>query len=138
MQQIRGFQSNFENISRDCHAIVYRATVVQQSRDIRESVSLLSLEYSLCSFSFVRQTRDIRESVARHSYKCRLVSKCSHFFSRLSCDTCMTFVRVSRKFCIVNSPKFRGDRFATLARTSRNRRATVLRYILAKQFALNF
>ena len=34
---------------------------------------------------------------------------------------------MSRKFRIVNSPKFRGDKFATLARTSRDRRTTVVR-----------
>ena len=51
MRQIRDFRSNFENIPRDC-----RATVAQQSQDIRESVSRLSRECGL--FSFSRQSRD--------------------------------------------------------------------------------
>ena len=99
MRQILEFRSNFENIFRDCRAIVAR-----QSQDICESVSRRSHECSLFSFSFVRQSRDIRESVVRHMYECRLVlfycqivTRCSHVFSRLSRE---------RKFCIVNSPKF--------------------------------
>ena len=39
---------------------------------------------------------------------------------------------------IVNSPKFRGDRFGTLARTSHNSHATVLRNVLAKKIRLKF
>ena len=53
MRQIREFRSNFENIPRDC-----RATVARQSRDIRESVSLLSRECGLFLFSLLRQSRD--------------------------------------------------------------------------------
>ena len=45
------------------------------------------------------------------------------YFHLNSYNTRATFVRVSRKFRIVNSPKFRGDKFATLARTSRDRLA---------------
>ena len=62
-----------------------------------------------------------RQIVARFSQDCRAT------VARPSCDTRATFVRVSRKFRIVNSPKFRGDKFATLARTSRDRRTTVAR-----------
>ena len=47
--------------------------------------------------------------------------------ARPSYGTRTTFVRVSREFSIVNSPKFHGDRFATLARTSHVRRTTVAR-----------
>ena len=119
MRQIPEFQSNFENIS---------ATVARQSRDIRESVSRLSRK---CIIFIL-----IRTTIARHSCECRttfLRMSLSFIFSPDSreffacclktiagplCDTRTTFVRVSRKFCIVNSPKFHGDRFATFARTS--------------------
>ena len=75
----------------------------------------------------MRQSRDIRASVAL-SFIFSPVSR--EVFARLSgplCDTRTTFVRVSQKFRIVNSPKFRGNKFATLARTSRDRRTTVAR-----------
>ena len=49
--------------------------------------------------------QDCRAPVVRHSMTCR----------------------VSRKFRIVNSPKFRGDKFATFARTSYDYRTTVAR-----------
>ena len=97
----------------------------------------------------------IRTTVARHSCECRttfvrmtlsfiLSPDSREFFAcclttvaRLSCDTRTTFVRVSRKFRIVNSTKFRGDRFATFAQTSGDRRETVARLSrdsLAKYF----
>ena len=131
MRQIRELRSNFKNISCDS-----RATVARQSRDIRESVSRLSRECIL--FSFL-----IRTTVARHSCECgttfvpmslslifspnsrEFFACCLETVARPSCDTHTTFVRVSRKFRIVNSLKFRGDRFATLARTSCDRRTTV-------------
>ena len=80
----------------------------------------------------------IRTTVARHSCECRTTfvrmtlsfifspdsreffACCLKTAARPSCDTRTTFVRVSRKFRIVNSPKFRGDRFATFARPSRD------------------
>ena len=68
MRQIREFQSNFENIPRDC-----RATVARQSRDIRESVSRLSRECGLFSFSLLGQSRD---SLA----KCFDENICINFF----------------------------------------------------------
>ena len=66
MRQIREFQSNFENISCECHRIVTRLsydsceTFVRVSHDVPTNVAL---------FSFVRQSQDIRESVAQHSYE---------------------------------------------------------------------
>ena len=105
MRQIREFRSNFENIS----------------RDIRESVSRLSRECKLFSFKFVGQSCNIRASDARHSYECRLVLFSRQIVARFSPDCRATVVQHSRdicKFCIVNSPKFRGDKFATLARLS--------------------
>ena len=105
MQQIREFRSNFEEISHDCPA-----TVPRLSCDIRESVSRLTHECGLFSFSFVRQSTDIRESVARHSYECRLVLfsrqivvRYSHVFSRQSHDRPTTlaqyckFSKISRR-----------------------------------------
>ena len=53
-------------------------------------------------------------------------------------DCCTTFIRVSRKSRIVNSPKFHVDRFATLARMSYDSRMTVLRNILAKKKRIKF
>ena len=143
MRQIREFRSNFENISHDC-----RAMVARQSRDIRESLTTFPRMYLI--FILIRTT------VARHSCECRTTfvrmtlsfifspdsreffACCLKTVARPSCDTCTTFVRVSRKFCVVNSPNCSGDRFATFARTSRYRRATVLRNILGKKFASNF
>ena len=52
--------------------------------------------------------------------------------ARPLCDTRTTFVRMSQKFHIVNWPKFRSDRFPTLARMSCDSHATVLRNFLAK------
>ena len=133
MRQIRELRSNFENISRDS-----RATVARQSRDIRESVSRLFRECIL--FSFL-----IRTTVTRHSCECgtpfvpmslslifspnsrEFFACCLKTIARPSCDTRTTFVRVSRKFRIVNSLKFRGDSFAKLTRTSCDRRTTVAR-----------
>ena len=74
----------------------------------------------------------------RHLYECRLVlfsrlivarfsQDCRATVVRHSHNIRTTFIRVSRKFCIVNSPKFRGDKFATLARLSRDRGTTVAR-----------
>ena len=59
---------------------------------------------------------------------------------RVTVATRTTFVRGSQKFRIVNSPKFRGDRFATFAQTSRDRRTTVARnfYILGKKIRIKF
>ena len=129
MRHIREFRSNFENISRDCRAIVARL-----SHDSRAT--------------FVRVSHDFPANVAYfhfNSYECRIV-----LFSRqYSTDSREVFacclktvarhshdIRTSvAKFRIVNSPKFRGDRFATLAQTSCDRRTTVLRNILVKKFA---
>ena len=82
----------------------------------------------LVSFSFVRQSQEICESASRHSYECRLVlfshqivgnrSRFLKTVAQLSHGIRTTFVRVARNFCIVNLPKFCGDRFATLARTT--------------------
>ena len=80
MPQIREFRSNFENISRDCHA----------------SVSRLSRECNLFSFKFVRQSCNICASVARHSYECRLVLFSRQIVARFSQDCCTTVVRHSR------------------------------------------
>ena len=118
MRQIRDFRFNFENISRDCRAIVARL-----SYDSRETFVRLShdvpMNVALVSFSFVRQSRDIRESVSRHSYECRLVlfsrQIVARTVARLSYGIRTTIVREPRNFRIVNSPKFRGDMFATLA-----------------------
>ena len=90
MRQIREFRSNFENISRDCRAIVARLsydsreTFVRLSHDVATHVALVS-------FSFVRQLRDIRESVSRHSYECRLV-----LFSRQIVARTVTRLTVER------------------------------------------
>ena len=76
----------------------------------------------------------IRKTVARHSCECRttfirmslsfIFSPDSHevfacflkTVARPSWDTHTRFIRVSRKFRNFFSPKFRGDRFATLTR----------------------
>ena len=62
---------------------------------------------------FENISRDFSWEFAQHSYEChfilfssQIVAKCSHVFSRLSHDRRKTFVRVSQKFCIVNSPNF--------------------------------
>ena len=139
MRQIREFRSNFENISR-----YFRAIVAQLSFDSRETFVRLSHDVStnvaLVSFSFVRQSRNIRKSVSRHSYECRLIlfsrQIVARTVARLSYGIPMTIVRVSQNFRIVNSPKFRGDMFVTLARTSYNCRTTVLRHVLPKKKSL--
>ena len=46
---------------------------------------------------------------------------------RLAYDIHTAIVRVSRNFRIVNSPKFRSDMFATLARTSYDCHQTIAR-----------
>ena len=72
MRQICEMLSNFENISRDCRAIVTQLsfdsseTFVRVSQDVPTNVSLFS-------FSFVRKMRDIRGSVAQQLYECCLV-----------------------------------------------------------------
>ena len=100
MRQIRDFRSDFENISRDCRAIVARL-----SYDSRETL--------------------------RRSYECRLVlfsrQIVARTVARLSYGISTTIVRESRNIRIVNSPKFRGDMFVTLAWTSYDCRTTVTR-----------
>ena len=115
MRQIREFRSNFESISHDCRAIVARlshdsrATFVRVSHDFPANVSNFHFNsYESRSFIFSPDSREF--------FAC-----CLKTVAR------PTFVRVSQTFRIVNSPKFRGDRFATFARTSRDRRATVAR-----------
>ena len=96
-----------------------------------------------------------KKKLCFHIFK--LVSHCHANFSRLFCEFCRaTFARhscecrenflvsrtgrevfpqvekfyanfFSKIFRIVNLPKFRSDKFATLARTSRDRRTTVAR-----------
>ena len=142
MRQIREFPSNFENISRDC-----RATVAQKSRDIRESVSRLSRECNLFSFTFVQQSCDIRAtSVARHSYKCHLVLFSRQIVARFSQDCRATVVRHLRdirtnvakishcKFAKISRRQVRDTR-TNVARPSQGSRATLLRNILEKKFA---
>ena len=121
MRQIREFRTYFENISRDCREclttfprmqlifILIRTTVARYLCECRTTFVRMSL-----SFIFSPGNREV--------FACFLKT-----VARPSCDTRTTFKRVSRKFRIVNSPKFRGDRFATLARTSRDRRTTVAR-----------
>ena len=77
MRHIREFRSNFENISRDCRAIVARlshdsrATFVRVSHDFPANVSILIL---------------IRTTVARHLFSRQIVTSFSHVVSRLSRD----------------------------------------------------
>ena len=127
MRQIREFRSNFENISHDCRAIVTRlshdsrATFVRVSHDFPANVSYFHFNSYDSRATFVRMTLSfIFSPDSREFFAC-----CLKTVARPSCDTRTTFVRVSRKFRIVNLPKFRGDRFATFARTSRDRRTTV-------------
>ena len=115
MRQIREFRSNFEDISRD-----YRETFVRVSHDFPTNVAYFHFHSYDSRATFVRVSHDIRTNVAfifspdsREVFACFLKT-----VARPSYDTRTTFVRVSQKFRIVNSPKFRGDRFATLARTS--------------------
>ena len=97
MRQIRDFRSNFENI----HDFPANVTYFHlNSYDRRATFVRVSPTFVRMSLSFIFSP-DSRE-----------------VFARLSRDTHVTFVRVSRKFRIVNSPKFRSDKFATLARQS--------------------
>ena len=66
--RIREFRFNFENISRDCRAIVARP-----SYDSRETFVRVyhDVPTNLVPFSFVRESRDIRESVSQHLYEYR-------------------------------------------------------------------
>ena len=142
MRQIHEFRSNFENISRDCRAIVTRlshdsrATFVRVSHNFPANVSYFHFN----SYDSRARTTFVRMSLcfifspdSREFFAC-----CLKTVARPSCDTRTTFVRMSRKFRIVNSPKFRGDRFANVARPSHDSHATVLRNILGKKFASNF
>ena len=85
MGQICEFRSNFENISRDCRAIVCRATFVKVSHEFPANVAYFPFHSYNSRETFI--------SVARHSYESRLilfshqiVARCSHVFSRLSRD----------------------------------------------------
>ena len=136
MRQIREFRPNFENISHDCRAIVARlshdsrVTFVRVSHDFPANVSYFHFNsydsratLCECRTTFVRMTLSfIFSPDSREFFAC-----CLKTVARPSCDTRTTFLRVSRKFRIINSPKFRGDRFAIFARTSRDRRTTVAR-----------
>ena len=87
---------------------------------------------SLVSFSFIQQLRDIRESVYDirmnvaqfyFSPHCREMFACFlKTVARLSYD----IHTIVAKFWYCKLPKFRGDRFATLARRSYDFRTTVL------------
>ena len=72
---------------------------MRQIREFRSNFENIPRD---CRATFVRVTHDFPTNVDYF-----------HFIRT-------TFVRVSRKFRVVNSPKFRGDRFATLARQSRD------------------
>ena len=105
MRQIREFRSNFENISRDCRAIVVRlshdsrAIFVRVSHDrfprmylifilIRTTVARQSCE---CRTTFVRMSLSfIFSPDSREIFTC-----CLKTVARPSCDTRTTFVRVS-------------------------------------------
>ena len=70
MRQICEFRSDFENISRDCRAIVAplshdsRATFVRVSNDFPANVTYFHLNSYDSRATFVRVSRDIRTNVA--------------------------------------------------------------------------
>ena len=143
MRQIREFQSHFENISRDCR------TLVRVSHDFSANVTYFHLNSHDSHATFVRVSHNIHTCECRTTFirmslsfifspdSCEVFARLSHHcrakLALPSCDTRTTLVRVLRKFRIVNSPKFRGNKFAILARTSHDSRTTVLRNILAKK-----
>ena len=138
MRQIRDFRSDFENISRDCRAIVARLSYDSRETFVRLSPDVPTNVF-LVSFSFIRQSRDIRDSVSRHSYECRLVlfsrQIVARTVARLSYGIRATIVRESRNFRIVNSPKcsqHSHERRTTVARQSRDSLAT---YFVEKKIA---
>ena len=77
MQQIREFRSNFENISRDCRAIVVR------------------LSHNICE----RRSRNLHMTVARQSCEIFCEKICIKFFNMLkNFATSSRLVRDTRKF----------------------------------------
>ena len=130
MRQIREFRSNFENILRDCRAMVTRL-----SHDSRATFVRVSHDFPANVTYFHLNSYDSRASVARHWYECRLVLFSRQIVGRFSQDCHATLAKISHcKFAKISRRQVRDTR-TNVAGPSHDSRATVLRNILEKKLA---